>query len=82
MDWRDDLGHRLLDQWIADGRHDQLSQVPGQPENPDGRIAEDLRIAAEYTIDLIHSLFYCLLLVSFTRILWVLSGPPEPALGR
>ena len=39
------------------------------------RIAEDIRNTCESAIDLAHSLFYCLLLlVSFTQILWSLSG--------
>ena len=45
--------------------------LPGEHDNPDGRIAEDARIATEYAIDLGHSLLYCLLLlISFTKILW------------
>ncbi|MEZ5741757.1 MAG: ABC transporter ATP-binding protein/permease [Burkholderiaceae bacterium] len=78
VDWRAELTDSLLGQWIPNGRHYQLSQLPGQHDNPDGRIAEDIRIATEYTVDLAHSLFYCvLLLVSFTQILWHLSGPPD-----
>lgn len=76
--WRTWLIRRVVDEWMADGRHFQVSHLPGEHDNPDGRIAEDIRIATEYAITLAHSLFYCLLLlVSFTEILWSLSGPPD-----
>lgn len=73
--WRRWLTRRLLDDWMADGRHYLVSHMPGDHDNPDGRIAEDIRNTCESAIDLAHSLFYCLLLlVSFTQILWSLSG--------
>lgn len=77
-DWRNWLTRRLLDDWLSRGRHHQISYLAGDHDNPDGRIAEDVRIATEVAIDLAHSLLYCiLLLVSFTNILWSLSGAPE-----
>ncbi len=73
--WRRWLTRRLLDDWMAEGRHYLVNQLPGDHDNPDGRIAEDIRNTCESAIDLAHSLFYCmLLLVSFTQILWSLSG--------
>ncbi|MFN7332275.1 MAG: SbmA/BacA-like family transporter, partial [bacterium] len=55
--------------------HDQADLIPGDHANPDGRIAEDVRIATEVAIDLACSLFYCiLLLITFVGILWSLSG--------
>ncbi len=82
IDWRAELTDRLLGEWMAGGRNDQLRLLPGRHDNPDGRIAEDIRIATESTVDLAHSLLYCiLLLVSFTQILWLLSGPPGVAIG-
>ncbi len=65
------------------GRHYQVThiQTPGH-DNPDGRIAEDIRIATEDAIALSHSLFYSLmLLISFTTILWTLSGTVTLNLG-
>jgi vitamin B12/bleomycin/antimicrobial peptide transport system ATP-binding/permease protein len=54
----------------------------GDHDNPDGRIAEDIRIATEDTIALGHSLFYSVLLLgSFTKILWTLSGTVTLNLG-
>ncbi|MBY0432333.1 MAG: ABC transporter ATP-binding protein/permease, partial [Rhodospirillales bacterium] len=76
--WRQWLTEQILEDWLSRGRHHQISYLGGDHDNPDGRIAEDIRITAEYAVDLAHSLFYCgLLLVSFTNILWMLSGAPE-----
>jgi len=75
MNWRRWLVKKVLDEWMTEGRHFQVTYMPGEHDNPDGRIAEDARITTEYAIDLAHSLLYCLLLlVSFTKILWSLSG--------
>lgn len=75
LDWRGWLTDKLIGQWMFQGRHYLVTHIPGKHDNPDGRIAEDVRIATEYAIDLIHSLFYsALLLASFTQILWDLSG--------
>ena len=82
VNWREWLTDRLLNEWMTSGRHYQVAQIPGDHDNPDGRIAEDIRITTEYAVDLAHSLFYCLLLlVSFAQILWTLSGPPALRFG-
>ena len=75
LDWRDWLTDKLISQWMFEGRHYLVTHMSEPHDNPDGRIAEDIRISTEYAIDLLHTLFYCiLLLISFTKILWVLSG--------
>ncbi len=75
LDWRRWLTKRVIGHWMEDARHYQADLIPGDHANPDGRIAEDIRIATEVAIDLASSLFYCaLLLVSFVGILWSLSG--------
>lgn len=82
MDWRTWLTDKLIGQWMNDGRHYLVTHIPGKHDNPDGRIAEDIRIATEYAIDLLHSLLFCiLLLISFTKILWNLSGTVVLDLG-
>lgn len=73
--WREWLTQRLLGEWMTQARHYQISLLPGDHDNPDGRIAEDIRIATEAAIDLAHSALYCLVLFfSFAAILWSLSG--------
>lgn len=73
--WRSWLTERVGRQWMDRGRHYQVIFMPGAHDNPDGRIAEDVRIVTEEAVQLLHSLFYSLLLlISFTEILWRLSG--------
>lgn len=75
IDWRTWVTERVTARWMEDGRHYLVSHMPGEHDNPDERIAEDCRIATESAISLGHSLFYsCLSLISFTQILWSLSG--------
>ncbi|MBN2751401.1 MAG: ABC transporter ATP-binding protein/permease [Rhodospirillaceae bacterium] len=80
--WRQWLTYRVFRDWMSGGRQYLLNYVPGDHDNPDGRIAEDIRITTEAAIDLAHSLFYSiLLLISFTQILWTLSGPVLTTFG-
>jgi vitamin B12/bleomycin/antimicrobial peptide transport system ATP-binding/permease protein len=78
LGWRRWLTHKIINDWMTRGRHYQLTYLPGEHDNPDGRIAEDIRITTESAIDLGLSLSYCvMLLISFVNILWLLSGAPE-----
>jgi putative ATP-binding cassette transporter len=74
--WRTWLTEHLISRWMYKGRHYLITHTEkGEHDNPDGRIAEDIRIATESAIELCHSFLYCLLLLfSFTKILWSLSG--------
>lgn len=73
--WRVWLTKNTLSVWMAQGRHYQLGLIAGDHDNPDGRIAEDIRVTTESAVDLGQSLFYCiLLLVTFINVLWTLSG--------
>jgi len=75
VSWRRALTVRLLEGWLAGGGLWRLAQTPGSPDNPDGRIAEDARIATEHAIELVSGLIYSIgLLATFTGILWSLSG--------
>lgn len=81
--WRSWLTERVIGQWMSKGRHYQVTHIQtAEHDNPDGRIAEDIRIATDEAIALAHSLFYSvLLLISFTEILWSLSGTVVVDLG-
>ena len=80
--WRQWLSHQTMDRWLEQGRHYQLQFLPGPHDNPDGRIAEDIRIATEFAVEFAHSIFYCgLLLITFLGILWTLSGSIVVPLG-
>ena len=76
LDWRRRLTRRMLGDWMEDGHQFLVTHMPGEHDNPDGRIAEDIRTTTEVALELGHSLLYALLLLgSFVSILWRLSGP-------
>jgi putative ATP-binding cassette transporter len=80
--WRVWLTKNTLSVWMAEGRHYQLGLIAGDHDNPDGRIAEDIRVTTESAVDLGQSLFYCiLLLVTFIDVLWTLSGVVHVEIG-
>ena len=74
--WRVWLTKTTLSVWMAQGRHYQLGLVAGEHgDNPDGRIAEDIRVTTESAVELGQALFYCILLFgTFVAVLWNLSG--------
>jgi putative ATP-binding cassette transporter len=78
ISWRLWLTKKISEEWMTDGHHFKITHLELNHDNPDGRIAEDIRISTETAIDLFHSLFYCsLLVISFTEILWSLSGSSD-----
>lgn len=82
VSWREWLTDYVLCRWMNAGRHYLISPMPIEHDNPDGRIAEDCRVATEDAVSLGHSLFYSILmLVSFTKVLWSLSGEVMLDLG-
>ncbi len=83
IEWRKWLTERVLRQWMNHAHHYQVTHIQtASHDNPDGRIAEDIRIATEEAISLSHSFFYSvLLLLSFTTLLWSLSGVVQIDLG-
>jgi vitamin B12/bleomycin/antimicrobial peptide transport system ATP-binding/permease protein len=81
--WRLWLTQLVTAKWLDKGRHYQVTfMAKNNHDNPDGRIAEDIRIATEEAIALAHGLFYSVLLMfSFTSILWTLSGRIDLLIG-
>jgi putative ATP-binding cassette transporter len=75
LDWRAALTRRLLDRWLADGRQLRLDGSAGSHDNPDQRIAEDIRIVTESAVALGHTLVFSVLSLGlFIGILWDVSG--------
>lgn len=75
VEWREWLTDYLTGRWMHQGNHYLVTHIKGEHDNPDGRIAEDVRIATESAIDMAHSLTYnTMMLLSFMMILWSLSG--------
>jgi putative ATP-binding cassette transporter len=75
LDWRAWLTERLIGRWMEGGRHYRLLFIAGDHDNPDQRIADDIRIATESAVALAHTFVYSLLtLALFIQILWSVSG--------
>lgn len=75
LGWRQWLTEKLIDRWMNRGHHYQLLFTPGEHDNPDGRIADDIRITTESAIGLAHTFAYSLLSLGiFFDILLSVSG--------
>jgi vitamin B12/bleomycin/antimicrobial peptide transport system ATP-binding/permease protein len=84
MRWRRWLTRRYLREWLADRTYYRMQLVGAQTDNPDQRVAEDLKIFVDETLNLSLGLLNAVVtLISFIGILWVLSGPLSiPLNGR
>lgn len=75
VNWRRWLTRRVVDRWMAQKHHYQLIFTPGEHDNPDGRIAEDINNSTEQAIALSHTLVYSLLVLgTFIDILLNVAG--------
>jgi len=79
--WRRWLTDRYLNSWLESGAYYRMQLVAGETDNPDQRIAEDVRLfiagasGAGGTLGLaIGGMRAVVTLVSFVAILWGLSG--------
>jgi len=73
--WRQWLTRRYLDAWLDRRAYYRMQLVNGATDNPDQRIADDLRLFTQRTLDLSLGLLSAVVtLVSFLGILWALSG--------
>ena len=82
MRWRVWLTRRFLDRWLSDRVYYHLELAQRGADNPDQRIADDLRMFAFNTLDLAFGFLSSVLtLISFVSILWVISGPLELTIG-
>jgi vitamin B12/bleomycin/antimicrobial peptide transport system ATP-binding/permease protein len=80
--WRRWLTSKLVSAWLENGRHYQLNFIGAGVDNPDQRIAENVRGATELAVEFALGIFSAVLtLVSFMSILWVLSGTLQITLG-
>jgi putative ATP-binding cassette transporter len=78
IEWRTWLTDKFLADWMKDQAHYRMQLLDRGTDNPDQRIAEDLRLFVEFTSDLALGLLSAIVtLISFVVILWTLSGPAE-----
>src|SRR5262245_48027793 len=81
--WRRWLTDKYLKEWLADRTYYPMLLKGEQTDNPDQRVAEDLKIFVNQTLTLsIGFLNAVVTLVSFIGVLWVLSGPLSIPLGE
>ena len=74
--WRRWLTDRYLTGWLKDTAYYRMQLHSTETDNPDQRIAEDLRLFVSTTLGLSLGFLRAIVtLVSFIAILWVLSGP-------
>jgi putative ATP-binding cassette transporter len=74
--WREWLTRHMLEAWLKDGRQYQLEMAGEGADNPDQRIAEDIRVSVDLAVDFVGGLLTSsMMLVAFIGILWTISGP-------
>lgn len=80
--WRRWMTSLLLDRWLDRGRYYQLNLVSGQHENPEYRLAEDLRVATDAPVDFLVGVASAFLSAStFVVVLWTIGGAISLPIG-
>ena len=80
--WRNWLTQRYIGRWLGLGTHYRMRLKGDQADNPDQRIADDLRLFVVGALTLsIGGMRAVVTLVSFLGILWILSGPLTLPIG-
>ena len=75
IEWRTWLNDNFLADWLKDRAYYRMQLLDRGTDNPDQRIAEDLRMFVDSTLSLgLGLLSSVVTLVSFVAILWTLSG--------
>ena len=73
--WRRWMTEQFLARWLAHRNYYRLQLVGGETDNPDQRIAEDIRQFVALTLGLVLGLLSAVVtFLSFIAILWTLSG--------
>lgn len=73
--WRAWLTQHLIDRWLATDRFRQLRFMVGEDQNPEYRLAEDVRIATDSPVYLVVGLLNAFLgAVIFIGVLWSVGG--------
>ena len=80
--WRAWLTNTMVGRWLTNGRYYQLNLVGGDHENPEYRIAEDLRIATNSPVDFVAGVTSALLsAATFIVVLWTIGGALSLTIG-
>jgi putative ATP-binding cassette transporter len=74
--WRAWMTRQVLDRWLADRAYYRIALTDPGTDNPDQRVAEDLRMFVDDSLALGLGLMRSVVtLASFILVLWGLSGP-------
>jgi vitamin B12/bleomycin/antimicrobial peptide transport system ATP-binding/permease protein len=83
MRWRVWLTSHMIGRWLDDKVYYQLELEDRRTDNPDQRIAEDLNLFTADTLGIALGLLSSFVtLVSFTTVLWTISGSVTVPLGE
>jgi putative ATP-binding cassette transporter len=81
--WREWLNKFLIDRWLKNGRYYQLNFVDGAHQNPECRIAEDVRIATEAPVEFATGAITSILSAAmFIVVLWTVGGAFTAHIGE
>jgi putative ATP-binding cassette transporter len=73
--WRQWLNAHILDRWLSKGRHYQLNLIPGDHENPEHRVTEDLRMACDAPVEFVTGILSAIVTaLTFISVLWFIGG--------
>src|SRR6202051_2775605 len=73
--WRAWLTNSVVSRWLTNGRYYQLNLVSGDHQNPEYRIAEDLRVATDSPVDFAAGVTSAFLsATTFIVVLWTIGG--------
>lgn len=73
--WRAWLNDKIVKSWLANGRYYQLNLIAGDHQNPESRIAEDLRNATDAPVDFTVGIISAILsAITFVTVLWNVGG--------
>lgn len=73
--WRAWLAKSVVSSWLMNGRYYQLNLSRGDHQNPEFRIAEDLRVATDAPVDFAAGMVTAFLsATTFVIVLWTIGG--------
>jgi putative ATP-binding cassette transporter len=80
--WRAWLTSAVVSRWLTSGRYYQLNLVSGDHQNPEYRIAEDLRVATDSPVDFAAGVISAFLsATTFIVVLWTIGGALTLSVG-
>ncbi|MBS1180256.1 MAG: bacA 2 [Proteobacteria bacterium] len=80
--WRDWMTEHFVNRWMSNANYYRLSQLAAGTDNPDQRIAEDIRDFILSTLTIFVQIFNTVLtLYAFTMVLWTISAEFPYSIG-